>query len=57
MVRNFLMVSFHILVYFLGVKHINDTQCGFKLFTRKAAAAIFPVMHVEVSFIKTWIFL
>ena len=49
MIRNLLMVSFHNLVYILGVKHIKDTQCGFKLFTRKAAAAIFPVMHVEVN--------
>jgi len=45
------MVSFHLLVYILGVKHINDTQCGFKLFTRKAAQMIFPSMHVE-----GWIF-
>jgi len=50
-IRNFLMVSFHLLVYILGVKHINDTQCGFKLFTRKAAQMIFPSMHVE-----GWIF-
>jgi len=42
------MFSFHVLVYILGVKHINDTQCGFKLFTRKAAQKIFPVLHVEV---------
>jgi hypothetical protein len=57
MVRNFLMFTFHILVYILGVKHINDTQCGFKLFSRKAARLIFPAMHVEVYFSFLFLFL
>ena len=35
----------------LGISHIKDTQCGFKLFTRAAAASIFPSLHVE-----GWIF-
>jgi dolichyl-phosphate beta-glucosyltransferase len=26
---------------------VEDTQCGFKLFTRAAAARIFPVQHIE----------
>jgi len=26
---------------------IKDTQCGFKLFSRKAAARIFPIQHLE----------
>ncbi|KAI6654695.1 Dolichyl-phosphate beta-glucosyltransferase-like [Oopsacas minuta] len=46
-VRNFLMYVFHFCVFILCVKKIKDTQCGFKLFTRKAAARIFPCIHVE----------
>ncbi|KAF9311705.1 dolichyl-phosphate beta-glucosyltransferase [Podila horticola] len=46
-IRNFLMYSFHKVVYVLGIRGIDDTQCGFKLFTRTAAQAIFPNMHVE----------
>ncbi|KAG1055455.1 hypothetical protein G6F46_002016 [Rhizopus delemar] len=50
-IRNFLMRSFHLLVYILGIRGIEDTQCGFKLFTRQSAQIIFPSMHVE-----RWIF-
>ncbi|CAO3640764.1 unnamed protein product [Mucor fragilis] len=50
-IRNFLMRGFHTLVYVLGIRGIEDTQCGFKLFTRKSAQIIFPSMHVE-----RWIF-
>lgn len=50
-VRNFLMRCFHTLVYTLGIRGIKDTQCGFKLFTRKTAQLVFPNMHVE-----RWIF-
>ncbi|KAI9301590.1 nucleotide-diphospho-sugar transferase [Cunninghamella echinulata] len=50
-IRNFLMRGFHTLVYTLGIRGIEDTQCGFKLFTRKTAQLIFPNMHVE-----RWIF-
>ncbi|KAI9010978.1 nucleotide-diphospho-sugar transferase [Phycomyces nitens] len=50
-IRNFLMRGFHTLVYVLGIRGIDDTQCGFKLFTREAAQIIFPNMHVE-----RWIF-
>ncbi|KAG0270229.1 dolichyl-phosphate beta-glucosyltransferase [Actinomortierella ambigua] len=46
-IRNFLMYSFHLIVHILGIRGIADTQCGFKLFSRKAAQAIFPNMHVE----------
>lgn len=45
------MRCFHSLVYILGIRGIEDTQCGFKLFTRKAAQRVFPSMHVE-----RWIF-
>ncbi|KAF7730315.1 hypothetical protein EC973_002559 [Apophysomyces ossiformis] len=50
-IRNLLMRGFHLLVYVLGVRGIDDTQCGFKLFTRKTAQIVFPNMHVE-----RWIF-
>jgi dolichyl-phosphate beta-glucosyltransferase len=40
--RNILMYGFHFLVSFVGgIRGINDTQCGFKLFTRKTAQQLF----------------
>lgn len=45
------MYGFHTILRLLGVGHIRDTQCGFKLFTRKAAQQIFPSQHLT-----TWIF-
>jgi len=45
--RNILMYGFHVLVQVLGVRGIKDTQCGFKLFTRKAAFALFYNLHIE----------
>ncbi|CAI4224778.1 unnamed protein product [Auanema sp. JU1783] len=45
--RTLLMHGFHVLVYAFTVRTIRDTQCGFKLFTRAAAARLFPVLHVE----------
>jgi len=45
--RNILMYGFHFIVYLLAVKGIKDTQCGFKLFTRKAALTLFSSLHVE----------
>jgi dolichyl-phosphate beta-glucosyltransferase len=41
------MYGFHVLVKFAGVPDIKDTQCGFKLFTRKSANALFSNIHVE----------
>lgn len=41
------MRIFHFLVYLLGVGNVKDTQCGFKMFSRKAAQLIFPNMHCE----------
>ena len=49
--RNFLMYSFHTILYLFGIASIKDTQCGFKAFTRNAAANIFSNMHVT-----GWIF-
>ncbi|KAJ8727245.1 hypothetical protein PYW08_015642 [Mythimna loreyi] len=45
--RNFLMYGFHFLVWLFTVKGIKDTQCGFKLFTRKAADICFKSLHVN----------
>lgn len=45
--RNILMHGFHFIVWFLCVKNIRDTQCGFKLFTRKTAQFLFSNQHVE----------
>ena len=40
--RNALMHGFHLLVGSVVGFKIRDTQCGFKLFSRRAARAIFP---------------
>ncbi|KAK2181299.1 hypothetical protein NP493_402g04013 [Ridgeia piscesae] len=45
--RTFLMLGFHFLVWFLCVRGVRDTQCGFKLFTRSAAKLLFYNLHVE----------
>jgi hypothetical protein len=41
------MYAFHTFLHFIGIRSIKDTQCGFKLFTRRTCAKIFPSMHVE----------
>ncbi|THH17452.1 hypothetical protein EW146_g3358 [Bondarzewia mesenterica] len=51
LLRNFLMYGLHTVLRIVGVGHIRDTQCGFKLFTRAAAQQIFPHQHLA-----TWIF-
>jgi len=45
--RTVLMYGFHFLVWFLCVKGIRDTQCGFKLLTRSAALKTFSNLHVQ----------
>ncbi|XP_029792704.1 dolichyl-phosphate beta-glucosyltransferase isoform X2 [Suricata suricatta] len=45
--RTLLMYGFHFLVWFLCVKGIRDTQCGFKLLTREAASRTFSSLHIE----------
>ena len=45
------MYGLHTILRIVGVGHIRDTQCGFKLFTRPAAQKIFPAQHLA-----TWIF-
>lgn len=51
LLRNFLMYGLHALVFTFGIRDIQDTQCGFKMFNRQAATMIFPHMHTE-----RWIF-
>ncbi|XP_036913570.1 dolichyl-phosphate beta-glucosyltransferase isoform X2 [Sturnira hondurensis] len=45
--RTLLMYGFHFLVWFLCVRGVRDTQCGFKLLTREAASQTFSSLHVE----------
>ncbi|PCH36459.1 glycosyltransferase family 2 protein [Wolfiporia cocos MD-104 SS10] len=51
LLRNILMYGLHTILRIVGVGHIRDTQCGFKLFSRAAAQRIFPYQHLP-----TWIF-
>ncbi|CAI5755563.1 unnamed protein product [Candida verbasci] len=50
-IRNFLMYGLHTLVYIFGIRQVQDTQCGFKMFNYEAVKKIFPHMHTE-----RWIF-
>ena len=46
--RRFLMWGFHSAIQLmLGGTPIEDTQCGFKLFTRAAASQLFSLLHIE----------
>ncbi|KZT25331.1 glycosyltransferase family 2 protein [Neolentinus lepideus HHB14362 ss-1] len=49
--RNILMYGLHTVLRVVGVGHIRDTQCGFKLFNRPAARLVFPAQHIT-----NWIF-
>ncbi|KAH3745848.1 Dolichylphosphate beta-glucosyltransferase [Pelomyxa schiedti] len=48
-IRMILQKGFHAFVTVMCsyAGHIKDTQCGFKLFTREAAALLFPNQHIE----------
>ena len=35
------------LVYIFCVRTVNDTQCGYKLFSRRAAVKILPNLHIQ----------
>ena len=41
------MKGFHFLVAILCSKKVQDTQCGFKLFTRATAEILFRTLHIE----------
>jgi len=45
--RTFLMFGFHALVFTFTVRSVRDTQCGFKLMSRAAAAKLIPKFHIE----------
>ena len=45
--RVFLMHAFHFFVKCLCSANIRDTQCGFKLFSRKAASIVSNSMHLR----------
>lgn len=45
--RNFLMHGFHFLVTFVAGHAVADTQCGFKMFTRRAAAAVYSNQRLQ----------
>ena len=45
--RTVLMKGFHFLVWALCVRSVRDTQCGFKMFTRRTAQLIFANLHVQ----------
>ena len=46
-VRTLLMRAFHMCVAMLCSRQIQDTQCGFKLFTHSAAQKIFSNLHLQ----------
>mmetsp|Transcript_4930 Transcript_4930/g.7527 ORF Transcript_4930/g.7527 Transcript_4930/m.7527 type:complete len:348 (-) Transcript_4930:157-1200(-) len=45
--RTILMYGFHLLVTILCTRNVKDTQCGFKLFTRRTARILFGVLHLD----------
>jgi dolichyl-phosphate beta-glucosyltransferase len=45
--RTILMKGFHLLVMLFATQNVQDTQCGFKLFTKEAARLVFPAMHTR----------
>lgn len=48
LLRTILMKGFHLMVKYVGnVRTIQDTQCGFKLFTAEAAQFLFSNLHIE----------
>jgi dolichyl-phosphate beta-glucosyltransferase len=45
--RHFMGRVYNLLVRVLAVSGIQDTQCGFKCFTREAAAQLFPLQQID----------
>jgi dolichyl-phosphate beta-glucosyltransferase len=45
--RNFLMHGFHMLVVFVAGGAVKDTQCGFKMFSRHAAALLYSNQRLQ----------
>ena len=46
-VRVVLAKGFNLIVRFVGVEGLKDTQCGFKLFSRKCAERLILNQHIE----------
>jgi hypothetical protein len=44
--RTVLMKGFHWYVQLMVTPNVQDTQCGFKLFTRRAAKSLFGSLHL-----------
>lgn len=49
--RQILNTAFHKIMKVIINTNLNDTQCGFKLFSRRLARVIFPSLHI-----KRWAF-
>ncbi|CAK5073233.1 unnamed protein product [Meloidogyne enterolobii] len=47
LLRTVLMLGFHAMVWVFTVRTVRDTQCGFKLFSRSAAAKLFSQQRIE----------
>uniref|UniRef100_A0A914LPQ1 dolichyl-phosphate beta-glucosyltransferase n=1 Tax=Meloidogyne incognita TaxID=6306 RepID=A0A914LPQ1_MELIC len=47
LLRTVLMLGFHAMVWVFTVRTVRDTQCGFKLFSRAAAAKLFSQQRIE----------
>lgn len=45
--RKLMAVVFRCFVKMIALRSINDTQCGFKMFRRTAARAIFPLVTIQ----------
>jgi len=46
-IRNFLMGCFHIAVLMIIGTNIKDTQCGFKIFSKRTSDILFGSLHLE----------
>lgn len=44
--RHIMGKGFNFFVKFFTVRGIQDTQCGFKLFTKRATEKLFPLLHI-----------
>ncbi len=45
--RKVMGTIFNLMVRAIAIPGIHDTQCGFKLFTSRAAAALFPLQRID----------
>jgi dolichyl-phosphate beta-glucosyltransferase len=45
--RELMGKTFNLILRSLGLSHFHDTQCGFKLFSRRAVESIFPLTKID----------